>query len=87
MIEIVEYNDKHADDLSDIIISNMYTINIKDHGKEVIDKISVDFTSERIKIDFPKREKCFVALKDKKVVGTTSLDRLRGDETGKNIYY
>ncbi len=39
MIKIVEYKDEYAKELSEIILSNMYQINIKDHGKDVIDKI------------------------------------------------
>ncbi len=39
MIEIVEYKDEYAKELSEIILSNMYKINIKEHGKDVIDKI------------------------------------------------
>ena len=39
MIEIVEYQNKYAKELSEIILSNMYKINIKEHGKDVIDRI------------------------------------------------
>ena len=83
MIEIVEYKDEYAEELSKIILDNMYKINIKDHGKDVIDKISKDFTEDEIKKNFPKRIKCLVALKDNEVVGTASIDRYRGDKTGK----
>ncbi len=83
MVEIVEYKDKYAEELSKIILSNMYKINIKDHGKDVIDKISKDFTEDEIKKKFPNRIKCLVALKDNEVVGTASIDRYRGDKTGK----
>lgn len=83
MIEIVEYKDEYAKDLSKIILSNMYKINIKEHGKEVIDKISRHFTEDEIKRNFPNRVKCLVALKDNKiVVGTASIDKYRGDKTG-----
>ena len=83
MIKIVEYDSKYAKEMSEIIINNMYEINIRDHGKDVIDRISKHFSEEEIKKDFPKRTKCFVALCDEKVVGTASIDRFRGDETGK----
>ena len=83
MIKIEEYKDEYAKDLSEIVLSNLYTINIKDHGKKIIDKIAVNFTEEQIKKNFPNRTKCFVVLKDNIVVGTASIDRLRGDETGK----
>jgi len=83
MIEIVEYKDEYAKELSEIILSNMYKINIKDHGKDVIDKISKHFTEDEIKKNFSSRTKCIVALKDNEVVGTASIDKYRGDETGK----
>lgn len=83
MIEIVEYKDEYAKDLSEIILNNMYKINIKEHGKDVIDRISKHFTEEEIKKKFPYRTKCLVALKDNKtVVGTASIDKYRGDENG-----
>ncbi len=83
MIEIVEYNNDYAKEVSEIILDNMYKINIKDHGKDVIDKLSEYFTEDEIKKNFPNRAKCLVALKDDKVVGTASIDRYRGDTTGK----
>lgn len=83
MIEIVEYKDEYAKELSEIILSNMYKINIKEHGKDVIDKISKHFTEDEIKKNFSNRTKCLVALKDNEVVGTASIDKYRGDETGK----
>lgn len=82
MIEIVEYKDEYAKDLSEIILDNMYKINIKDHGKEVIDRISQYFTESEIKKNFPNRTKCLVALKDNKVVGTASINKYSEDETG-----
>lgn len=81
-IEIKEYDEKYAKEMSDIIITNMYEINIKDHGKEVIDKISKHFAEEEIKENFPNKEKCYVAEKDGKVVGTASISKFRGDKTG-----
>lgn len=83
MLEIVEYKNEYAKELSEIILSNMYKINIKDHGKDVIDRISKYFTEDEIKKNFPNRTKCLVALKDNEVVGTASIDKYRGDETGK----
>lgn len=82
MIKIVEYNEKYAKEMSKIIITNMYEINIKDHGKDVIDRISKSFTEKEIKKHFPNRTKCFVATDNETVVGTASIDRFRGDETG-----
>ena len=40
MVEIKEYQEEYAKEMSNIIITNMYEINIKDHGKEIIDKLS-----------------------------------------------
>lgn len=85
MFEIVEYKNEYAKELSEIILSNMYQINIQDHGKEVIDRISKYFTEDEIKKNFPNRTKCLVALKDNEVVGTASIDKYRGDETGKKF--
>lgn len=82
MIEIVEYNNCYAKELSKIILDNMYKINIKEHGKDVIDKISKHFTEDEIKKNFPNRTKCLVALEDDEVVGTASIDRYKGDITG-----
>ena len=83
MIEIVEYKNEYAKELSEIILDNMYKINIKEHGKDIIDRISKHFTENEIKKNFPKRTKCLVALKDNEVVGTASIDQYKGDKTGK----
>ena len=34
MIEIVDYKAEYAKELSEIILDNIYKVNIKDHGKE-----------------------------------------------------
>lgn len=83
MLEIAEYKEEYAKELSEIILDNMYKINIKEHGKDVIDKLSKHFTEDEIKKTFPNRTKCLVALKDNELVGTASIDRYRGDTTGK----
>lgn len=85
MIEIVEYKNEYAKEMSEIILDNMYKINIKEHGKDVIDRISKSFTEDEIKKNFPKRTKCLVALKNNEVVGTASIDRYKGDKTGKKF--
>lgn len=82
MVKIEEYNEKYAKELSDIILTNMYTINIKDHGKEITDNLAKKFTEAKIKETFPKRTKVFVAIQNDKVVGTASIDRFWGDENG-----
>lgn len=82
MIEIKEYQEKYAKEISNIVITNMYEINIKDQGKEIIDKLSKHFTEEEIKKNYPKRTKNYIAIEENKVVGTISIDKFRGDLTG-----
>lgn len=82
MIEIKEFKEEYAKEMSDIIITNMYEINIKDHGKDIIDRISKHFTEDEIKKYFPNRAKCLVAIENNKVVGTASISKFRGDESG-----
>ena len=81
MIEIVDYKAEYAKELSEIILDNIYKVNIKDHGKEVIDRIAKHFTEDEIKSKFPKRFKSLVALKNGKVVETASIDKYNGDTT------
>ena len=85
MIEIRKYEDKYANSISNLIIDNLYQINIKDHGKEIIDSISNRFTADEIKKAFPKRTESLVAIDDSEVVGTASIDRFKGDKTGKKF--
>ena len=85
MIEIRKYDDKYANSISNLIIDNLYQINIKDHGKEIIDSISNHFTADEIKKAFPKRTESLVAIDDSEVVGTASIDRFKGDKTGKKF--
>lgn len=76
-MEIKEYEEKYAKEISEIVLNNLYKINIKDYGKELIDKIAVNFSEEMIKNNFSKRVKCFVAINDEKVVGTASIDLVK----------
>ena len=85
MIEIRKYEDKYANSISNLIIDNLYQINIKDHGKKIIDSISNRFTADEIKKSFPKRTESLVAIDDSEVVGTASIDRFKGDKTGKKF--
>ena len=78
MLEIKEYEEKFAKELSKMILENLYTINIKDQGKVFVDKISVSFTEEAIKNNFPKRTKCFVAVDDGVVIGTGGFGKFVG---------
>lgn len=76
-MEIKEYDEKYAKGMSEIILSNLYTITIKDHGKDVVDRIASYFTEEEIKKNFPARVKCFVAVDKDKVLGTASIDNVK----------
>lgn len=76
-MEIKEYEEKYASEISQIILNNLYTINIQDYDKETIDKIAKNFTDEKIKSNFPQRIKCFVAMDQGKVIGTASLDIIK----------
>ena len=76
-MEVKEYEEKYAKGISEVILSNLYTINIKDHGKEVIDSIAQYFTEEAIKKNFPNRIKCFVAVDGETVIGTASIDNIK----------
>ena len=75
MITITQYHDKYAEELSRIIIQNLMEINSKDYGIEFCKNSAKDFTVERIKEDFNKRAKVFVALEDDAVIGTAGLDK------------
>lgn len=75
MIEIKEYDNKYAQEMSNIIIQNLLKVNSKDYGLEFVKKSVKDFTHEEIKKNFPKRTKVFVALENDKVVGTAGLDK------------
>ena len=75
MIEIKEYDNKYAQEMSKIIIQNLLEVNSKDYGLEFVKKSVKDFTPEEVKKNFPKRTKVFVALEDNKVIGTAGLDK------------
>lgn len=81
--EIKEFDIKYAKEISEIIYDNLYKINIKDYGKEYIDEVSKYFTENEIIKNFPNREKSYVAIYNNKVVGTASIDKFRGDTTGR----
>lgn len=76
-MEIKEYSEQFAKGMSEIILSNLYTITIKDYGKEVVDRIAKHFTEDEIIKNFPSRVKCFVAIDGDKVLGTASLDNVK----------
>lgn len=75
MIEIKDYDNQYAEEISRIIIQNLLEINSKDYSLEFIKKSAEEFSPEEIKKTFPKRTKVFVSLENDKVVGTTGLDK------------
>ena len=85
MIEIKEYDNKYAEEMSKIIIQNLLEVNSKDYGLEFVKKSIREFTPEEIKKHFQKRIKVFVALEDYKVVGTAGLDKSWYNDDGE--YY
>ena len=75
MIEIKEYDNKYAEEMSKIIIQNLLEVNSKDYGLEFVKKSVKEFTPEEIMRNFPKRTKVFVALEDNRVIGTAGLNK------------
>lgn len=75
MIEIKEYEEKYAEEISNIITRNLLEINIKDYGLEFSKKHAEEFTVDKIKENFKNRTKTYVALKNNNVVGTAGLDK------------
>ena len=75
MLKIEEYNEKYLEQISNIIIQDLLTVNIKDYGIERVKKMAGDFTVEKLQNTLSKREKVFVALIDDDVVGTGGIDK------------
>jgi len=75
MIELKEYEEKYAEEMSKIIIQNLLEVNSKDYGLEYSKKAAEDFTTHKIKENFGKRTKVLVALENGVVVGTAGLDK------------
>ena len=75
MIEIKEYEDKYAEEISKIVVQNMLEVNSKDYGMEFCQKSANDFTVDKVLENFNKRTKVFVALKNDRVVATASIDK------------
>lgn len=74
-IKITEYKEEYAKQMSDIIVRNLVEVNSKDYGIECAKKHAEAFSVEKIKEDFPKRTKVYVALDGEKVVGTAGLGK------------
>lgn len=75
MLKIEEYNEKYLEQISNIIIQNLLTVNSKDYGIEKVKKMAKDFSVENLKNTFSKRKKVFVALIDDKVIGTAGIEK------------
>ena len=75
MIEIKDYEDKYAEEISKIVKQNMLEVNSKDYGIEYCKNFAKDFTAHKILENFNKRTKVFVALENDIVVGTAGLDK------------
>ena len=81
-VEIIEYEDRYAEEISKIIIQNLLEVNSKDYGIEFVQNFSKEFTPEEIRKVLPKRTKAFVALENHKVVGTASIDKSWYNDNG-----
>lgn len=75
MLEIDEYKEKYLEQISNIIIQDLMTVNSKDYGIERAKKMAEDFTTENLKHTFSKRRKVFVALINGQVVGTAGIEK------------
>ena len=75
MLKIVEYKEKYLEQISNIIIQDLLTVNSKDYGMERVKKMAEDFTVEKLQNSLSKRKKVFVALIDDNVVGTAGIDK------------
>ena len=75
MLKIVEYKEKYLEQISNVIIQDLLTVNINDYGIERVKKMAEDFTVEKLQNSLNKRKKVFVALIDDNVVGTAGIDK------------
>ena len=75
MLRIVEYDKKYLEQISNIIIQDLLTVNSKDYGMERVKKMAEDFTVEKLQNSLSKRKKVFVALLNDNVVGTAGIDK------------
>ncbi len=75
MLEIKDFENKYAEEISKIVVQNMLEINSKDYGIEFCENSAKDFTVDKVLEDFNKRTKVFVALENDDVVATASLDK------------
>ena len=57
MIEIKEYEDKYAEEISKIVVQNMLEVNSKDYGLEYCQNSAKAFTVTKVLENFNKRTK------------------------------
>lgn len=74
-MEIVEYEEKHTEEISNIIIRNLLEINSNDYGIEKAKEMAKDFTVEKLRKTLNNREKVFVALINGEVIGTAGIEK------------
>lgn len=80
-IKIVKFNQEHAETLSNIIIRNLTEINTKDYPIQEMEEHALNFSPTKIK-EYSKTRFIFVAVKNKKPVGTLSVTKdMYGEET------
>lgn len=75
MLKIIEYKEKYLEQISNLIIQDLLTVNSNDYGIERVKKMAEDFTVEKLQNSLSKRKKVFVALIDDNVVGTAGIDK------------
>ena len=75
MLKIIEYKEKYLEQISNLIIQDLLTVNSNDYGIERVKKMAEDFTVEKLQNSLNKRKKVFVALIDDNVVGTAGIDK------------
>ena len=75
MTEIKEYEEKYAEEISNIITRNLLEVNVKDYGLEFSKKHAEEFTVDKIKENFKNRTKVYVALENSNIIGTAGLDK------------
>ena len=75
MLKIIEYKEKYLEQISNVIIQDLLTVNSNDYGIERVKKMAEDFTVEKLQNSLSKRKKVFVALIDDNVVGTAGIDK------------
>ena len=75
MIKIKEFEEKYTKQISEIIIRNLLEINSKDYGIEKVKEMAKEFEVRNLNEKLKKRQKVYVALDDKEVVGTAGIDK------------